>query len=105
MLFARKAGCMLRCYGTDCPLRADCYRYTNPAPGRDAFGRPPYDAANNTCAYWITNVPTEAQIRDAAYFIWLREGRPAGQAAMHWAAAERAWQLSLGRAAQAEPER
>jgi hypothetical protein len=28
--------------------------------------------------------PTDAQIRDAAYLIWLDEGQPQGQDTQHW---------------------
>ena len=88
---------MLRCYGDGCPLRADCYRFTNPSPGRDAFGRLPYDEAAGRCDHFISNLPTESQIRDSAYFIWLREGRPAGRDREHWEEARRSWLASLGR--------
>jgi hypothetical protein len=93
----RKVDPMLRCYGDGCPLRADCYRATNPAPGRDAFGRLPYDPVSGACEYFVTNLPTEAQIRDSAYFIWLRAGRPSGREDDHWEEARRSWLASLGR--------
>ncbi|MEX5727062.1 sRNA-binding protein [Rhodovulum iodosum] len=38
--------------------------------------------------------PTEDQIRTAAYYLWLEEGRPEGKADDHWARARA--QLSAG---------
>lgn len=32
---------------------------------------------------------TEQSVREAAYFLWEREGRPEGRALEHWIAAER----------------
>lgn len=88
---------MLRCYGDGCPLRDDCYRYTQPSPGRDAFGRLPYDPQRGTCDYFVSNQPTDEQIRTAAYYIWLREGRPSGCAERHWQEAYQSWCRSTGR--------
>ncbi|MGR3378516.1 DUF2934 domain-containing protein [Salipiger abyssi] len=34
-----------------------------------------------------TAAPTEAQIAEAAYFLWLNEGCPEGKQALHWAEA------------------
>jgi hypothetical protein len=88
---------MLRCYGDGCPLKEDCYRYTQPSPGRDAFGAPPYDPQSGACAYFVSNQPTDEQIRTSAYYIWLREGRPPGRAEEHWREASLSWCRSLGR--------
>ena len=88
---------MLYCPGYACPLRADCYRHTQPAPGRDRFAALPYDAAAGTCASFVTNLPSEAQIRETAYYIWLRSGCPEGRAQAHWDAAYRSLCASTGR--------
>ncbi len=88
---------MLRCYGDGCPLRDDCYRFTHPSPGRDAFGSLPYDAAAG-CAFYVSNLPSEEAVRVAAYHIWLREGRPDGRSQSHWDEAYRSLCRSTGRA-------
>ncbi len=43
---------MLKCYGDDCPVKADCYRYTQPYTKRDAFGRIPYNYEKENCDYF-----------------------------------------------------
>ncbi len=88
---------MLYCPGHGCPLRGDCYRHTQPSPGRDRFASLPYDAATDTCAWFLTNVPDDALIRETAYYIWLRAGRPEQRAAAHWDEAYRSLCLSTGR--------
>ena len=88
---------MLYCYGDLCPLRADCYRHTQPSPGRDRFAALPYDAVSGTCDYFHSNEPTEALIRETAYYLWLREGCPDNRADEHWAEAYRNLCLSTGR--------
>ena len=92
---------MLYCPGAACPLRMDCYRHTQPAPGRDRFAALPLDEAAGRCDWFVPNQPDEAQIREAAYYIWLREGRPAGRADQHWEAAYRSLCASMGRAPEA----
>ncbi len=79
------------CPGTGCPLRDDCYRFRAVVAGRQHFfGTAPYDPATGTCD-WLWDLaklrPTEAAIRDAAYYRWLAAGRPEGQAEDHWRAA------------------
>ena len=90
-----------RCYGKvgdrQCPLREDCYRYTYPHAGRDYFGGLPYDAQTNSCELFISNLPTEEEIRTAAYHIWQREDEPEGQAEAYWEQARRECYRSRGR--------
>ena len=88
---------MLRCYGDGCPFKDDCYRYTQPSPGRDAFGVLPYDARSGTCGYFLSNLPTEEQVRTTAYYMWLRDGCPEQRADQHWQEAYLSWCRSLGR--------
>ncbi|HSH03658.1 MAG TPA: DUF2934 domain-containing protein [Anaerolineae bacterium] len=87
-----------RCYGHDCPLRDDCYRYTMPRPGRDALARVPYDEETGSCQYFYSNEPSEEGIRLTAYHIWLREGKPEGEAEAHWERAYEELCRSMGRA-------
>ena len=75
---------MLRCYGDNCPLREDCYRYTQPSPGRDAFATPPYNVTTGRCEHFYSNIPSEEMIRLTAYYIWLRTGCPENCALQHW---------------------
>ena len=88
---------MLYCPGTDCPLREDCCHHTQPAPPRAAFGALPYDAATGACAYFSSNVPGEAAVREAAYYLFLRAGRPGGQGDEHWDEAYRNLCAGTGR--------
>ena len=88
---------MLYCYGDLCPLRTDCYRHTQPSPGRDRFTALPYNAVSGTCDYFHSNEPTEALIRETAYYLWLREGCPDNCADEYWAEAYRNLCLSTGR--------
>lgn len=88
---------MLYCPGYGCPLRDDCYRYTQPVPQRDRFAALPYDALTRSCSYFHSNEPSEAQIREAAYYIWLHAGRPEHCAQTHWEQAYRSLCLSTGR--------
>jgi hypothetical protein len=88
---------LLYCPGQGCPLRADCYRHTQPSPGRDRFAALPYDPASQGCAYFHSNLPTDEQVRAAAYYLWLREGRPDGRADIHWREAYTALCRSTGR--------
>lgn len=87
----------LYCPGQGCPLRADCYRHTQPSPGRDRFAALPYSAELGTCESFITNIPSEDAIRQAAYFIWLRGGRAEGDALGHWDEAYQSLCRSMGR--------
>ena len=57
---------MLYCPGHECPLRAECYRHTQPSPGRDAFAVLPYNLATGTCAFVF-------QMHDAASEALVRE--------------------------------
>jgi hypothetical protein len=88
---------ILYCYGDGCPLRAECYRHTQPVRGRDAFGAPPYDPLTGACEHFYSNLPAEEDIRAAAYHIWLRNGRPANRDLEHWYEAYLALCLSSGR--------
>lgn len=79
------------CPGGRCPLRARCYRFRAvPAARQDGFVDAPYDPRTGRCdAFWdVTSLaPTEAQVRDRAYALWLAAGRPEGRAEEHWFAA------------------
>lgn len=88
---------MLYCPGSDCPLRANCYRHTQPSPGRDAFAALPYDVTTNTCEWFHSNEPDEALIRETAYYIWLRSGRSEGRGHEHWREAYLSLCRSTGR--------
>ncbi len=88
---------MLYCPGHGCPLRAECYRPTQPSPGRDSFAALPYDAATSTCDYFHTNLPDEALICQTAYYIWLRSCCPENRAIEHWYEAYLSLCLSTGR--------
>lgn len=88
---------MLYCPGYECPLRADCYRHTQPTPGRDAFAALPYDAVTGTCAWFESNIPSHASIRETAYYRWLRAGRPENCAQTYWDEAYRSLCLTTGR--------
>lgn len=88
---------MLYCPGDDCPLRRDCYRHTQPSPGRDSFASVPYDPASQSCEWFTSNIPSEALIRETAYYIWLRRGRPDNCAKDHWQEAYLSLCRSMGR--------
>ncbi|GEM_PF-846190 len=88
---------MLYCPGHECPLRNECYRHTQPSPGRDAFAARPYDALRGTCDYFHSNIPSEALIHETAYYIWLRNGCPENRALEHWYEAYLSLCLSTGR--------
>lgn len=88
---------MLHCYGTGCPFKDDCYRATQPSPGRDAFGALPYSVATNSCEHFATNIPADDLIRETAYYLWERRGRPEGCADELWEAAYRSLCQSSGR--------
>ena len=88
---------ILYCYGEPCPLRDDCYRHTQPSRGRDAFGSVPYDAVRGTCDHFYSNVPSEALVRETAYYLWQRSGCPVGRSTEHWDAAYLSLCQSSGR--------
>lgn len=88
---------MLYCPGYGCPLRDECYRHTQPSPGRDRFASLPYDPIAGTCEWFQSNQPSEALIRETAYYIWLRNGCPENRAQEHWDEAYRSLCLSMGR--------
>jgi hypothetical protein len=88
---------MLYCPGVDCPLRTDCYRFTQPSPNRDRFAALPYEAATGTCAEFVSNIPSEALIRETAYYLWLHCDRPQHQADAHWQEAYQQLCRSTGR--------
>jgi len=84
---------MLYCFGQlgdwSCPLKDDCYRHTQPTPGRDRFGQLPYDFPSQSCAYFVSNQPSEEFLRTSAYYLWLAAGKPEGHAEHFWAQAVR----------------
>jgi hypothetical protein len=88
---------MLLCYGTNCPLALECYHHTQPNPGRDAYSALPYDFLSATCAEFVTNEPSQALIQQTAYYIWLRNGRPANFELEHWNEAFVSLCISSGR--------
>ncbi|HEY9839572.1 MAG: DUF2934 domain-containing protein [Candidatus Sericytochromatia bacterium] len=89
---------MLKCHGGDCPLKTDCYRYTQPYVKRDAFGAPPYDPATGSCEYFHSNQPDPDFIRTSAYHLWLSHGKPSGRDLEFWDEAWRKACESTGRA-------
>ncbi|MEN9934310.1 MAG: hypothetical protein RLZZ387_889 [Chloroflexota bacterium] len=91
---------MLYCPGHQCPLHTECYRHTQPSPGRDAFAALPYDPASGTCEWFETNVPSESLVRETAYYIWLRSGCPENRSVEHWYEAYLSLCLSTGRVTQ-----
>ena len=95
---------MLHCYGTGCPFKDDCYRATQPAPGREAFGALPYSAATNSCEHFVSNLPAQDLVRQTAYYLWVRSGRPDDCADEHWQAAYLSLCRSAGRIAKDSPE-
>ncbi|MDX2212240.1 MAG: DUF2934 domain-containing protein [Oculatellaceae cyanobacterium bins.114] len=88
---------MLYCLGDQCPLCNDCYRHTQPSPGRDRFASLPYDATTGTCEWFQSNQPSEVLIRETAYYIWRRNGCPEHCAQEHWDEAYQSLCLSTGR--------
>jgi len=88
---------MLHCYGTGCPFKDDCYRYTQPVPGRAGFGALPYSAEADSCEQFVSNIPSAELVRQTAYYLWLHLGRPENCADEHWQAAYRSLCLSTGR--------
>lgn len=82
---------LTHCPGHGCPLRNDCLRARLRVYGRfDAFVVSPWDAATGNCAQHIplpAMTPSDAAVRERAYFGWLAEGRPSGCADAHWQAA------------------
>ena len=84
---------MLYCHARNgdwtCPLKLDCYRHTQPTPGRDRFAALPYDLEAGSCAYFVSNQPSDEHIRTRAYYLWLAAGRPEGQAEQFWREAKR----------------
>lgn len=88
---------MLKCYGDDCPIKADCYRYTQPYTKRNAFGRIPYDYGKENCDYFYSNLPTDESVRETAYYLWLQQGKPANKALEHWRQAYHHLCLTTGR--------
>ena len=71
--------------------REGCYRFRGlPGARQDWLTTPPFDAVTGACALFYdlaTLRPRDTEIRDRAYFLWEREGRPAGRADAHWHAA------------------
>ena len=79
---------LTRCAGVGCPLRDDCLRARLlPVARFDAFARPPWNPTTNACEHHVAlppAAPEPAAIATRAYHRWLREGRPAGRAEIHW---------------------
>jgi len=88
---------LLYCPGHGCPLCTDCYRHTQPSPERDAFAALPYNEATGTCEWFYSNEPEEAMVREAAYYLWLRNGCPENRDVEHWEEAYRGLCQSMGR--------
>lgn len=88
---------MLYCYGEGCPLRTECYRHTQPSPGRDAFGSLPYNPETQSCDQLYSNMPTQALINETAYYVWQRAGCPENRALEHWYQAYLSLCVSSGR--------
>ncbi|OKH28272.1 hypothetical protein NIES2101_43690 [Calothrix sp. HK-06] len=77
------------CSGQNCPIRQDCYRFTAKILGRqDFFGQVPYNFNINCCEFFMSNRPTDTQIRLRAYEIWEKMGNPDGKSTEHWFQAE-----------------
>ena len=76
------------CPGQGCPLNNRCYRFRAATHGRqDYFGRLPYDAASGRCdEFWdlARLAPTEPQIREKAYHLWIVGGRREATADADW---------------------
>ena len=79
---------MFYCFGQNgdwsCPLKDECYRHTQPTPVRDRFGELPYDFQNQSCAYFVSNRPSEEFLRTSAYYLWLAAGQPEGESDRFW---------------------
>ena len=88
---------MLRCDGQNCPLKEECYRFTQPSPGRDAFPASPYNHAAGACEQFYSNIPNEELVRETAYHIWQRNGHPEGRQVEHWYEAYLSLCLNTGR--------
>lgn len=79
-----------RCIGTDCPIKQNCYRFTNKIFGRqDFFAKVPYDFITHSCNHFMSNRPDENTIRLRAYEIWQKMGYPDGKSLEHWLQAEK----------------
>jgi len=81
---------LLHCSGAGCPCKNECLRFRAVAFGRfSAFGTPPWDTKRNTCEQHLPLPPLadDGTIRERAYHLWLREGRPEGTAARDWSVA------------------
>ncbi|WP_044290976.1 DUF2934 domain-containing protein [Rivularia sp. PCC 7116] len=78
------------CPGTNCPIKHNCYRFTLKIPGRKiSFTQTPYDINTNSCKHFISNHPSENQIRLKAYEIWQRMGCPNNKSVECWLQAEK----------------
>lgn len=88
---------MLKCYGKNCPIKEDCYHFTQPYVKRNAFAQSPYNHTTQSCEHFYSNIPKEEFIRESAYHIWLREGKPENKALDHWNEAYISACISTGR--------
>lgn len=88
---------LTRCFGENCPIKDDCYRYTLPVRTRDTFTDTPYNKETKSCEFFISNTPTDEFIRNAAYYIWQSKGKPIGKDLEIWDEAKRLSYESYGR--------
>jgi Protein of unknown function (DUF2934) len=79
-----------------CPIRGQCYRYTCPIRFRDRY-QMPYNFVTSTCELYETNEPSEKLIESTAYYAWLTQGKPEGQATKFWDDAKRSLQKNMNR--------
>ena len=79
-----------------CPIRDTCYRYTTSYRLRDRYLLP-YDFTTQSCDLFETNIPSDEIVQMTAYHIWLREGKPEGQAQEHWQQAYQQLAKSMNR--------
>jgi hypothetical protein len=97
---------MLFCYGVDgdfiCPIKANCYRHTQPTPGRDRLTRLPFDFAAGDCPLFVSNIPGEEFVRQSAYYLWLAAGKPAGCDVAIWMQAKAQTDALMGRDAKTD---
>lgn len=73
------------CCGQDCPLKETCLRCTSVSYGRqDFFSSSPYRFDTNSCQHYWDDRPSEEKIRQLAYQLWEKGGRPSDNALQHW---------------------
>ena len=78
------------CPGKNCPIRQNCYRFTDKIPGRkNFFASVPYQVTTNSCDYFISNRPDDNKIRLKADQIWQQMGCPNHKSVEYWLQAEK----------------